>query len=148
MQGIQPSAALAVQSSQHDHPQFVTTAAAALLLLLPATSVRLAGIVQRRWVWLLLFSPLWGSLFINFGLGPIVSRTSDTLPIAANTAAFLLAALSPAVLQRLWNGPSDDAAAKPPMPPPMSQPPSTPPAAAPPAAPPAPEQPPATSTQD
>jgi hypothetical protein len=105
------------------------------------------GIVQRRWVWLLLFSPLWGSLFINFGLGPIVSRTSDTLPIAANTAAFLLAALSPAVLQRLWDGPSDDAA-KPPTPPPMSQPPTTPTppaAAAPPAAA---EQPPASSTQD
>ena len=27
------------------------------------------GIVQRKWVWLLVFSPLWGPLFVNFGLG-------------------------------------------------------------------------------
>jgi hypothetical protein len=51
-----------------------------------------AGIVQRSWIWLLLFFPLWGTLFISFGLGPILTRTSDPLPIAANTAAFLLAA--------------------------------------------------------
>lgn len=63
-----------------------------------------AGIVQRRWVWLLLFSPLWGSLFVNFGLGPIVSRTEDVAPIAANTAAFLVAAFLPKVLQQLWDG--------------------------------------------
>jgi hypothetical protein len=43
----------------------------------------------------LLFSPLWGSLFVNFGLGPIVSRTQDLGPVAANTAAFLVAAASP-----------------------------------------------------
>lgn len=90
-----------------------------------------------------------------------MSRTADTLPIAANTAAFLLAALSPAVLQRLWDGPSDNAA-KPPTPPPMSPRPTPPPPAAaapaaapeqsaaeqPAAAPPAADQPPATSTQD
>lgn len=35
------------------------------VILLPFFAVQ--GIVQRRWVWLLLFSPLWGSLFINFG---------------------------------------------------------------------------------
>lgn len=63
-----------------------------------------AGIVQRRWVWLLLFSPLWGSLFINFGLGPIVSRTSDLLPLAGNTAAFLASAAAPGLLQKLWDG--------------------------------------------
>lgn len=54
-----------------------------------------AGFVQRRWVWLLIFSPLWGSLFINFGLGPIVSRTDDKGPIIANTAAFLATAFVP-----------------------------------------------------
>eukprot|EP00879_Flechtneria_rotunda_P020931 GHRR01022039.1.p1 GENE.GHRR01022039.1~~GHRR01022039.1.p1 ORF type:complete len:261 (+),score=76.68 GHRR01022039.1:446-1228(+) len=62
------------------------------------------GFVQRRWVWLLLFSPLWGSLFVSFGLGPVVSRTSDLAPIAGNAAAFLGAAVTPGLLQRLWAG--------------------------------------------
>lgn len=66
--------------------------------------VEIAGFVQRRWVWLLLFSPLWGSLFINFGLGPIVSRTDDLVPIAGNVLGFLAAALAPGLLQRLWDG--------------------------------------------
>jgi len=48
--------------------------------------------VQRRWVWVLLFAPLWGTLFINFGIGPVVSRTSDLLPLLGNTAAFLASA--------------------------------------------------------
>jgi hypothetical protein len=69
-----------------------------------AAAGAVAGIVQRRWVWLLLFSPLWGSLFVNFGLGPIVSRTEDVAPIAANTAAFLVTAFLPLVLQRMWDG--------------------------------------------
>ncbi len=51
-----------------------------------------AGIVQRKWVWALIFSPLWASTFINFGLGPVVTRTDDIAPVAANTAAFLLTA--------------------------------------------------------
>lgn len=34
-----------------------------------------AGFVQRRFIWPLLFAPLWGSLFISFGIGPIVTRT-------------------------------------------------------------------------
>lgn len=52
-----------------------------------------AGIVQRQWIWVLIFSPLWGILFVSFGIGPIVSRTSDPAPILQNTAAFLAAAL-------------------------------------------------------
>ena len=44
---------------------------------------------------MLLFSPLWGLLFVNFGLGPIVSRTEDLGPILANTGAFLAAAAAP-----------------------------------------------------
>ena len=52
-----------------------------------------AGIVQRQWIWVLIFSPLWGILFISFGIGPIASRTSDLTPIFQNTAAFLAAAL-------------------------------------------------------
>ncbi len=51
-----------------------------------------AGPVRRKWVWSLLFAPLWGSLFINFGIGPIVSRTSDPWPIVGNAAGFVAAA--------------------------------------------------------
>ncbi|KAI8476668.1 MAG: hypothetical protein J3K34DRAFT_373727 [Monoraphidium minutum] len=53
------------------------------------------GIVQRRWVWLLIFSPLWAPLFINFGLGPVVSRTSDVAPVAGNFAGFVAGAALP-----------------------------------------------------
>ena len=35
---------------------------------------RRAGFVQRRFVWPLLFAPLWGTLFVSFGIGPIVTR--------------------------------------------------------------------------
>ena len=69
-----------------------------------ASRIEPQGFVQRRWVWVLLFSPLWGALFVNFGLGPIVSRTQDTGPILANTAAFLLAAASPWVGYALLGG--------------------------------------------
>ena len=57
--------------------------------------------VTRRWVWPLLFSPLWGTLFVNFGLGPVVSRTDDLAPVAANCVAFLLAAAAPTAALRL-----------------------------------------------
>ena len=52
--------------------------------------------MRRKFIWSILFFPLWGSLFINFGIGPIVSRTSDKLPLAGNVSGFLAAA---AVLQ-------------------------------------------------
>ncbi len=51
------------------------------------------GFVKRRWVYGLLFSPLWASLSINFGLGPVISRTDDIMPVAANLSATLVAAL-------------------------------------------------------
>ena len=62
--------------------------------LICGASLRLEpqGFVKRRWVWALLFSPLWGTLAINFGLGPVVSRTDDPLPVAANLAAAAAAA--------------------------------------------------------
>jgi hypothetical protein len=40
------------------------------------------------WQWALIFSPLWGMLFISFGLGPVLVRTSDWLPIFRNVAGF------------------------------------------------------------
>lgn len=51
------------------------------------------GFVKRRWVYGLLFSPLWASLSINFGLGPVISRTDDIVPVVANVAATVAATL-------------------------------------------------------
>ena len=45
------------------------------------------------WQWALIFSPLWGILFIAFGIGPVVSRTSEWLPLFRNVAGFLIGAL-------------------------------------------------------
>jgi TPM domain len=40
------------------------------------------------WQWALLFSPLWGMLFLSFGLGPVLVRTTEWLPIFRNVAGF------------------------------------------------------------
>lgn len=45
------------------------------------------------WQWALIFSPLWGILFIAFGIGPVVTRTQDWLPLFRNIAGFLIGAL-------------------------------------------------------
>ncbi|PRW56026.1 methanol dehydrogenase [Chlorella sorokiniana] len=57
-----------------------------------ASKLEPSGFVQRRWVWVALFAPLWGSLFVNFGLGPVISRTDDLLPLVGNIVAFGVAA--------------------------------------------------------
>lgn len=46
------------------------------------------------WQWALIFSPLWGILFIAFGIGPVVSRTSDWLPLIRNILGFLIGVLA------------------------------------------------------
>ncbi len=46
------------------------------------------------WQWVLIFSPLWGILFIAFGLGPVVTRTSEALPVIRNVSGFLIGALA------------------------------------------------------
>ena len=55
------------------------------------------------WQWALIFSPLWGILFIAFGLGPVLTRTTEWLPIVRNILGFLLggavAFLSPLLSQ-------------------------------------------------
>ena len=61
-------------------------------ILHETASATFAGIVRRKWIWVALFAPLWGVLFVSFGIGPIVTRTSDRLPLLYNTAAFLAAA--------------------------------------------------------
>ena len=45
------------------------------------------------WQWALLFSPLWGILFIAFGLGPVVTRTPELLPVIRNVSGFLIGAI-------------------------------------------------------
>ncbi len=45
------------------------------------------------WQWVLIFSPLWGILFIAFGIGPVVTRTSDWVPLLRNVAGFAIGAL-------------------------------------------------------
>ncbi len=45
------------------------------------------------WQWALIFSPLWGILFIAFGIGPVVTRTSEWLPLFRNVAGFFIGAL-------------------------------------------------------
>ena len=47
-----------------------------------------------EWAWVLLLSPLWLILFGALGLGPILTRTIDLLPVARNTLAFLGASLA------------------------------------------------------
>jgi hypothetical protein len=46
------------------------------------------------WQWALLFSPLWGMLFISFGLGPVLVRTSDWIPVFRNVSGFMIGALA------------------------------------------------------
>jgi hypothetical protein len=46
-----------------------------------------------EWAWVLLLSPLWLILFGVFGVAPIVTRTSELLPLARNGLGFLAAAL-------------------------------------------------------
>lgn len=45
------------------------------------------------WQWMLIFSPLWGILFLAFGIGPVVTRTSDWLPLVRNISGFAIGAL-------------------------------------------------------
>lgn len=45
------------------------------------------------WQWGLIISPLWGILFIAFGIGPVITRTADFLPLFRNILGFALGAL-------------------------------------------------------
>jgi energy-converting hydrogenase Eha subunit A len=57
------------------------------------------------WQWVLIMSPLWGILVIAFGVGPVVSRTSDWLPLVRNLMGFVLGVLV-AYLSPLLNQPN------------------------------------------
>lgn len=45
------------------------------------------------WQWGLIISPLWGILFIAFGIGPVITRTTEWLPLFRNVLGFVLGAL-------------------------------------------------------
>ncbi|MEA5617666.1 TPM domain-containing protein [Cronbergia sp. UHCC 0137] len=60
------------------------------------------------WQWALIFSPLWGILFIAFGIGPVVTRTSDWLPLVRNISAFLIGVLV-AYLTPIFSGSAPNA---------------------------------------
>ncbi len=51
-----------------------------------------------NWQWALLFSPLWLVLFGGFGIGPVIRRTTDWLPITRNVLGFLAGLLTIYVL--------------------------------------------------
>ena len=58
----------------------------------------LAAIPRKKgqvfaWQWALIMSPLWGILFLAFGIGPVITRTSDWLPLFRNVIGFVLGAL-------------------------------------------------------
>jgi TPM domain len=45
------------------------------------------------WQWALIFSPLWGILFIAFGIAPVITRTSEWVPLVRNISGFLIGVL-------------------------------------------------------
>ena len=45
------------------------------------------------WQWALIMSPLWGILFIAFGIGPVIIRTPELLPLLRNIIGFMLGAV-------------------------------------------------------
>lgn len=61
------------------------------------------------WQWALIFSPLWGILFIAFGIGPVITRTTDWLPLFRNVAGFLVGALAAFLVPVLSRTPSSEA---------------------------------------
>jgi hypothetical protein len=56
------------------------------------------------WQWALIFSPLWGILFIAFGIAPVITRTAEWVPLLRNCSGFiigvLVAYLSPMLAQQ------------------------------------------------
>lgn len=47
-----------------------------------------------NWQWALIFSPMWLILFVAFGIGPVVTRTSEFLPVARNALGFFAGVLT------------------------------------------------------
>lgn len=60
------------------------------------------------WQWILIFSPLWGILFIAFGIGPVVTRTSDWIPLVRNISGFALGAVAAYLIPMLNASPTSE----------------------------------------
>lgn len=59
------------------------------------------------WQWALIFSPLWTILFIAFGIAPVITRTSDWVPLVRNISGFFIGALA-AYLTPILNQPTSE----------------------------------------
>jgi hypothetical protein len=78
--------------------------------LLGGLIVGFAGYPRKQgdvvaWSWVLLLSPLWVMLFVVFGLGPVVTRTSDLLPVLRNALGFLGGAVAAYLIAQKTMGP-------------------------------------------
>jgi hypothetical protein len=60
------------------------------------------------WQWGLIMSPLWGILFIAFGMGPVIIRTPDFLPLFRNIIGFLLGAVVAFISPTFLESPTSD----------------------------------------
>jgi len=60
------------------------------------------------WQWVLIFSPLWGILFIAFGIGPVVTRTSDWIPLTRNISGFAIGAVVAYLIPALSSNPTSE----------------------------------------
>jgi len=60
------------------------------------------------WPWLLLLSPLWVMLFGVFGIAPVISRTSEVLPLVRNGLGFIGGALAAYLAAQAALGSSSD----------------------------------------
>lgn len=60
------------------------------------------------WQWALIFSPLWGILFISFGIAPVITRTSDWLPLVRNIGGFAIGCIGAYLIPMSQLAPSSD----------------------------------------
>ena len=56
-----------------------------------------------EWKWLLLMSPLWVMLFGVFGIAPVITRTSEILPLARNIISFVACSMIAFILSPRTN---------------------------------------------
>jgi uncharacterized membrane protein len=56
------------------------------------------------WAWVLLLSPLWVMLFGVFGIAPVVTRTSDVMPLLRNGVGFMGGAIAAYLIAQVTVG--------------------------------------------
>lgn len=73
-----------------------------------------ASVIPRQegqaiaWQWGLIMSPLWGILFIAFGMGPVIIRTPELLPLFRNIIGFMLGAVVAFISPMFFDFPTSD----------------------------------------